>query len=151
MSRVKTGFYGLILVACAGAGWPSAALAQTGGGRLPIAEGAWVDATIPCGRAESVYAYFAGRFGELMAYGDQVEGSLEPVTSPRRAADGFITASGDDEEYVHVKPAANGRAVVRTGGMGATGADHSADIDVRRCETASLPAPLRAAIARHIR
>ncbi len=151
MLRMKSRFCVLILVACTIAGGPSAVLAQSGGGQLPIAEGAWVDIDIPCGQAESVYAYFAGRFGELMAYGDEVEGSLEPVTSPRRAADGFTTASGDDEEYVHVKAAANDRAVVRAGGMGATGVDHSADINVRRCETASLPAPLRAAIGRHIR
>lgn len=150
MAYVKNGISALILVACMGAGGQSAALAQAGGGRLPIAEGAWVDAGTPCGQAESVYAYLGGRFGELMAYDGEVDGSLEPVT-PRRAEDGFTAASGDDEEYIHVKALANGRAVVRVGGMGATGIDHSADIDVRQCDPVSLPAPLRAAIASHSR
>lgn len=127
-------------------GWQPAALAQAGGA-LPIGEGVWADADVACGQAPSVFAYFGGRFGELTPYDGGVDGSLEPVTAPRLAEDGFLAIQGDDEDYVHIKPMPAGRAVIRTGGMGATGVDHSSDTVVRLCAVDSLQPSLRTALA----
>lgn len=149
MSSIKSGLRGLTLAAAISLSWQFPAVAQTGGAPLPIAEGAWVDAAVACGQAQSVFAYYGGRFGELTPYDGGVDGSLEPVTSPTPAEDGFTSVRGGDEDYLHVKALPNGRAVVRTGGMGATGRDFSADVTVRLCAPASLPASLGAALASH--
>lgn len=127
----------------------SPAMAQAGRG-LPIGEGAWVDADVPCGQTQTVFAYYGGRFGELTAYDGGVDGTLEPVAAPTPADEGFTTVRGGYDDYIHVKALPNGRAVVRAGSVGATGRDFSADTVVRPCAPATLPASLRAALAPHV-
>ena len=122
--------------------WPTLALTQPAAG-LPIAEGAWVDAAVPCGRATGGDIYAGYRWGSFYQYGDgQVGGGAgEPITSLARRDGGFVRINGGP---IEVKALPDGRAIIRTFSLVEGEIDRTT---VRRCTAESLPPRLRAVVA----
>lgn len=122
--------------------WPALAAAQPPAAGLPIAEGAWVDAAVPCGRATGGEIYAGYRWGSFNQYGDgQVGGGGEPITSLARRDGGFVRINGGP---IEVKALPDGRAIMRTFSLVEGEIDRTT---IRRCAPESLPARLRNVVA----
>jgi len=121
---------------------PAHASGQPGPGGLPIAQGAWVDAATPCGRAIGGDIYAGYRWGSFNQYGDgQVGSGGEPITSLARRDGGFVRINGGP---IEVKALPDGRAIRRTFSLVEGEIDRTI---LRRCAPESLPARLRDVVA----